>query len=201
MKFPTIVVDDGSKDDTAKLAESNGAKVLRHKINRGKGASLKTGFEYILRKDKLCDAILIMDGDGQHSPKDIKKFTDLAGYEKDIFIIGNRMDNPINMPLERKLTNRFMSKIVSNMCRQNIPDSQCGFRLLKKDFVQKLDIEFLRFEVESELLMKASQAGFKIVSVPIQTLYGEESSRINPLQDTLRFIVFLFKHFFKKIRS
>ena len=190
----TIVVDDGSVDDTAKEAEENGAKLIRHRKNMGKGAALKTGFEYILNEDKECDAILIMDGDGQHSPSDINAFTKMAEERKGSFIIGNRMGNVKDMPLDRKLTNRFMSMIISALCGQRIPDTQCGFRLLRRDLVNKLDIEFSRFEVESELLIKASRLGSAILSVPIQTLYGQESSQINPFHDTIRFVSFLLKY-------
>ncbi|MBN1872007.1 MAG: glycosyltransferase family 2 protein [Candidatus Omnitrophica bacterium] len=198
MNITPIVVDDGSFDDTGKEAEKNGAKIIKHRKNMGKGASLKTGFEYILDEEREFDAILIMDGDGQHSPGDIHKFTKLAEKEENSFIIGNRMNNVRNMPLSRKLTNKFMSLIISGLCGQNIPDTQCGFRLLKKDLVKKINIEFSRFEVESELLIKASRLGSRILSVPIQTLYGQESSQINPFQDTIRFISFLVKYIFKK---
>jgi len=196
MKFVPIVVDDGSQDNTAKEAETNGANVIRHKKNLGKGASLKTGINYILKED--YDAVLIMDGDAQHSPNDVHKFIDLADKQPNAVIIGNRMGNAKNMPVDRKLTNMFMSFIVSLICGQRIPDSQCGFRLMKREFLKGIKIESARFEVESEILIKASRARIKILSVPIETLYGEEASQINPFVDTIRFIVFILKFPFMK---
>jgi len=196
MGFPTVVVDDGSADKTIEEAKANGADVIQHKRNMGTGAALKTGFEYILSKG--YDAVLNMDGDAQHSPDDIQKFIDLAGEHQNTMIIGNRMGNTQNMPFTRKLANIFMSFIISRICGQRIPDSQCGFRLVKRDLLKNIKIESARFEVESEILIKASCMGTEILSVPIKTLYGKESSQINPLYDTFRFIVFLLKRHFRK---
>lgn len=191
MGFPVIIVDDGSNDRTVEEAMASGALVIRHEKNLGKGASLRTGFEYILREG--YEAALIMDGDAQHSPKDIHKFIDAAGKRENALVIGNRMGAAENMPLDRKLANMFMSFIISLMCGQKIPDSQCGFRLLKRELLENIKIECSRFEVESEILIKASRAGAKILSITIQTLYGKESSQINPLWDTFRFIIFLVR--------
>ena len=196
MGFNPLVVDDGSKDGTSEKARENGAEVIGHEKNLGKGISLKTGFAYMLKKD--YDAIIIMDGDAQHSPADIPKFIDVANKYQNAMVIGNRMNNAKSMPLDRKLTNRFMSFIVSLMCNQKIPDSQCGFRLLKRDLLKKITIKSSRFEIESEILIQASRTGAKIVSVPIKTLYGKEASQINPFRDTLRFIIFLIKFSFTK---
>ena len=139
MGFSTTVVDDGSQDRTAAEAKTTGANVICHKKNLGKGASLKTGLEYMLKAG--YDAVLIMDGDGQHSPNDIQKFIDAANNHEDIMVVGNRMDDTRNMPLDRKFTNRFMSFIVSLICGQKIPESQCGFRLLKRSLLKNISIE------------------------------------------------------------
>ncbi|MEA3305264.1 MAG: glycosyltransferase family 2 protein [Candidatus Omnitrophota bacterium] len=196
MGFYPLVVDDGSKDGTSEEAGKNGAEIIRHEENMGKGISLKTGFARILKKD--CDAVIIMDGDAQHSPDDIPKFIDAANKYQNTIIIGNRMNNAKNMPFSRKLTNNFMSFLVSLFCGQKVPDSQCGFRLIKRDLLEKITIKSSRFEIESDILIQAGRAGVKIVSIPIKTLYGKEASQINPFWDTLRFIVFLIKTSFTK---
>lgn len=196
MGFSPLVVDDGSNDETAEEAESNGARVIRHRKNLGKGASLKTGFEYILSED--YDAVLIMDGDAQHSPNDIQKFIDLASKHQNIMVIGNRMGNSGNMPFDRKLTNMLMSFIITLICGQKIPDTQCGFRLIRRGLLKNIKIESSRFEVESEILIKATRAGTKILSMPIETRYGKEASQINPFWDAFRFIAFLLKFPFIK---
>ena len=195
--FLPTVIDDGSVDGTGDKAEAGGAKVVHHEHNMGKGASLRTGFRYML--DEGYDAALIMDGDAQHSPADIHKFIKLAEEtEENTLLIGNRMIDTKNMPLDRKLTNMFMSLLTSLICGQKIPDTQCGFRLLKKEALKNIKIECSRFEVESEILIKASRIGTKVLSVPIDTLYKREESQINPFWDTWRFIIFLIKLPFMK---
>jgi hypothetical protein len=86
-----------------------------------------------------------------------------------------------------------MSWIVSRIAKQKIPDTQCGFRLIKSEVLKKINLETSKYEIESEILIKASRLGFKIESVPIKTVYGEERSRINPVLDTLRFIRYIIK--------
>lgn len=198
MGFLPIVIDDGSMDNTAMKAIGAGARVIAHEKNLGKGEALKTGFAEIVRDD--YDAAIIMDGDAQHNPDDIMKLVNTAEKNPGAMVVGNRMGNPASMPFARKLTNRFMSFLVSGICRQGIPDSQCGFRLIRKDILKNLKIDSSRFEVESEILIRASGAGVKIISVPIETLYGKEASQINPFWDTCRFIYFLAKLAFNRRR-
>jgi len=188
-----VVVDDGSIDRTAEIAEESGAYLLRHRKNLGKGASLKDGFRYILNKD--YDAVIIMDADEQHSPDDIPKFIDRAGDPDADMIVGNRMSSSRGMPLIRWLTNNFMSFLISLICRRNIPDSQCGFRLIKRKVLKKLNPISSNYEIESEAIIEAHHKGFKIKFIPIQTIYAKQTSRINPIVDTIRFFSFIFKIF------
>lgn len=181
-----LVVDDGSTDQTAERASRAGAVVIRYSSNRGKGASLRSGFDWALKEG--YDAVITMDGDGQHDPKDIPRFIERAKSSHAGLIIGNRMENVENMPLIRRLTNRVMSSIISRICSQRMPDSQCGYRLIKQKVLERLSLATSRFEIESEILIKANRANFKIDSIPIRTIYKGEKSRINPLPDTIRFI-------------
>jgi len=186
-----LVVDDGSLDNTAKIAEESGAAVLINQTNQGKGASLIRGFEYAVSKD--YDAVITMDGDGQHLPEDIPFFLRLAKYSKNSIFIGNRMQKTKDMPFVRLLTNQFMSWLISLVAGQKIPDTQSGFRLIKKDLLGKIDLNTKKFEIESEMLIKASRLGFEIESVPIKTIYQGQKSQINPFVDTMRFIKFILK--------
>ncbi len=186
-----LVVDDGSQDNTFQIAKDSGAKVLRNPRNSGKGASLIRGFDYALAND--FDAVITMDGDGQHRCEEIPYFIRLAKYSASGMFIGNRMLQTKNMPLARVLTNRFMSWLISRVAGQRIPDTQCGFRLVKKEVLRKISLQSPKFEIESELIIKAARSGFKIEAVPIQTVYHKEKSRINPLIDTLRFINFIIR--------
>lgn len=186
-----LVIDDGSTDNTAGIAERNGATILSNAKNEGKGASLVKGFNYALAHN--FDAVITMDGDGQHSAWDIPYFIRLAEYSDSQVFIGNRMAKVKNMPALRFLTNKFMSWLISGIIKQNIADTQCGFRLIKKDVLEKITLKTNKFEIESELLIQAGRLGFKIESVPINTIYRGEKSRINPFTDTLRFIKFIIK--------
>ena len=185
------VIDDGSIDDTASIARSNGAVVLRNDKNKGKGASLREGFLYTLKEG--FDAALIMDGDGQHEISDVDSFFRKMEETNADIVIGNRMSDTSSMPSIRKITNRFMSYVISKMCGHEIPDTQCGFKLIKRRVLENLDFKSSNFEIESEILIKAARKGFKIESVPIRTVYGSEKSKINPIVDTIRFMILLIK--------
>jgi glycosyltransferase involved in cell wall biosynthesis len=188
-ELDVVVVDDGSYDNTSGIAEDSGAVVLRNPINEGKGASLIKGFHYALERD--FDAVITMDGDGQHIPEEIPYFIRLAKYSDSAVLIGNRMLKVKDMPLIRVFTNKFMSWFISSLTRQKIPDTQCGFRLIKKEVLKKIRLETRKYETESEIIIKTARLGYKIESVPINTVYNSEKSQINPFVDTLRFIKFI----------
>jgi len=190
-KLDIVVVDDGSKDKTALIAESCGVKVLRNTRNMGKGATLSRGFDYVLSNN--YDAVITMDGDGQHRPEDLPDFLEAAETSDAGIFVGNRMLNTGNMPFIRIVTNKFMSWLISRIAKQKIYDSQCGFRLIKAVVLKKIKLETVKFEAESEMLIKACDRGFKIKSIPIETVYAQEKSQINPFIDTVRFIKFIYR--------
>lgn len=189
ISLPAVVVDDGSSDATAEIARKHGATVIRNPVNLGKGASLRKGFQYALSQQ--WDALINMDGDGQHSPDNIGDFINAAQDLAAHIIIGNRMNNTSKMPLSRNLTNKFMSFIISSIVKQRIPDSQCGFRLIKCEVLRRINLRTSKFETESEILIKAAKSGCRLISIPVKTIYSDEKSSINPVKDTLRFIKFL----------
>jgi len=186
-----IVVDDGSNDNTSQIAKSAGAIVIRHEVNKGKGAALRTGFQYVL--DHNFQAVITMDSDGQHDVNDIPKFLNALYEKKADIVIGSRMKDISTMPAIRKVTNKLTSFIGSILIHQKVDDSQSGFRLITSDVLRSVTLETDRYEMESEILIKASRAGFRITSVPIKTIYGQEKSKINPLIDTYRFIRLVFR--------
>lgn len=189
-----LVLNDGSTDMTAQIAKNSGAIVLNFKNNRGKGKVLKDGFEYTVNNN--YDAVITMDADGQHLPSDLPNFTGIALPQNIGVVTGNRMKNPENMPLLRFGTNIFMSVVISIVCRQTIPDTQCGFRLIRCDLLKKIRLISSNYEIESELLIKASKNGFKIRSVPVKSVYAGQASQINPVVDTWRFFIMLFRVIF-----
>lgn len=180
-----VVVDDGSQDATTANAEAAGAKVLRHAVNSGKGAALGTAFRYV--REQGFDAVITMDGDGQHDPADIPGFLDV--YRRGAFqvLVGNRMYDTRRMPWIRLMTNRFMSWLLSREMGQPVPDTQCGYRLYSLSVLPEKGTASSRFAAESEILMELSARGVRIGSVPVATVYGGEQSKIHPVKDTVRF--------------
>lgn len=187
-----IIVDDGSTDETASIVKKLDVVVISHAKNKGKGASLRTGFEYIL-KNSSCEYIIVIDADGQHSPQFIPDFIRKADESKADIVIGNRMHDVSAMPFVRKLTNRIMSFIISKVTGQNIPDTQCGYRLLRRRVLEELKLETFNYDTESEILFQAAKKSFKIDSVGVSTIYQKQKSSINPFIDTIRFIKLLIK--------
>lgn len=190
-----LVVDDGSQDSTAAEARAAGAEVIVHPQNQGKGETIRTGLRYWLATanpsgsgpDRQFDWVLILDADAQHRPEEIDRFVNAITRSDAKLFVGSRMDDLARMPLVRRLVNRYMSRKISRLCGQAIPDTQCGFRMLHRqlipDFLEGAD----RFDYETEMLIKASRKGFRIDSVPITTVYCDEVSSIHPVRDTMRF--------------
>ena len=180
-----LILNDGSPDATVQRACEAGAEVLSHEVNRGKGAAIKTGLRALTERG--FKYILILDGDGQHLPEEIPRFIEEANRTPSHMIVGNRMSDTEKMPFVRKLTNRFMSWQISGVCGQPIPDTQCGFRMIHRELAPLLFCESDAFDYETEMLFIAARASFKISSVPVSTVYGDEKSKIHPVRDTIKF--------------
>jgi glycosyltransferase involved in cell wall biosynthesis len=184
-----LVIDDGSTDNTFSIAKDAGVQAMLNLNNQGKGASLIKGFRYALENN--FDAIITMDADGQHLAQDLPSFIEEANDANIHIVLGNRMFNVEKMPFLRVITNKFMSWLISIISKQEIPDTQCGFRLIKREVFKNVKLSTSKYETESELLIKASRLGFKIKSIPIRSIYGRGKSQINPFIDTLRFLKFI----------
>ena len=181
-----LVVDDGSTDSTADRARSSGVDVVVHPHNCGKGESIKTGLRYWLERGS--EYVVLLDADGQHLPEEISRFVESAASESNAKVfIGSRMNDTSTMPLLRRIVNRYMSGKISRLCGQQIPDTQCGFRMLHRDIIPAVLSGASRFDYETEMLIIASRKGHRVASVPITTVYSDEVSSINPVRDTLRF--------------
>jgi glycosyltransferase involved in cell wall biosynthesis len=179
-----IVVNDASTDATATEAASAGAEVMAHETARGKGAALRTGWERAQTSGFTW--VLCMDGDGQHAATDISKFLECAERTEASLIVGNRMHEAHKMPLLRRMVNRWMSRRLSVLARQELPDSQCGFRLLRLAALERIELRATQFEIESEQLLAFIAAGERVEFVPVQVIYRAERSKIHPWRDTLR---------------
>ena len=163
-----LVIDDGSIDATSARAREAGADVIRHDVNRGKGAALQTGF------DEACgrgvDRVLTLDADGQHDPAYAPVL--LGALDRADIVIGSRDRNRRGMAWLRKA----------------IEDTQSGFRAMRAKVLEGVRPRSSRFDYESEFLIEAGRKGFTIAAVPVPTLYNAPGSHIDPLRDTARFI-------------
>jgi len=188
-----IVIDDGSSDQTAQRAREAGAEVIVHDENRGKGEALKTGLGHLL--DREVTWVSLLDSDGQHLPEEIDRFmAAAAAATRPSFFIGNRMNDLAGMPFVRRIVNRYMSRRISRVCGQEIPDTQCGFRMLDRQLIPELLGGGHRFDYETEVLIIASRKGYRIESVPITTVYTDQVSKIHPMRDALRFFKMMWRY-------
>ena len=204
-----LVVDDGSNDQTARRAREAGAEVIIHSQNRGKGEAIKTGLRHWLAVaspsagglDRQFARVIILDADGQHLPEEIDRFIAAAATAAaPSFFLGNRMKNLAGMPFIRRVVNRHMSRQISRLCGQTIPDTQCGFRMLDRQLISELlGPESVRgFDYETEMLIIASRKGYHIESIPITTVYSDEVSNIRPVRDAIRFFKLMRRY--RKLR-
>ena len=191
--YRVLVVDDGSQDEGARIARSKGCTLLELGKNHGKGFALQRGFQYLLNQPSW-EITVLLDSDGQHDSQEIRNFIQAHQNLGADIVVGNRMTSRQGMPWVRWTTNRFTSYWVSRLARQEIADSQCGFRSLRRKVLADLSLTCEHFDLESEMLIQAGRKGCKIVSIPIRTTYGGQRSRIRPLADTVRFFKLLLKY-------
>jgi glycosyltransferase involved in cell wall biosynthesis len=182
---PVLVVDDGSVDATPEVAEAAGATVVRHPENRGKGAALQTGFQWVLDHD--YDAVITLDADGQHDPTEIPRFLTALEEEAGDLIIGERRFSEMAWP--RPVTTRFGAWILSLALGTRVTDNQSGYRLLTRRFLEEMELTSTGFEMEVEMIWEAVRLGMPIAWVPIRTIYGiDKQSYFHPLLDSWHFL-------------
>ncbi len=186
-----VVVDDCSPDNTSDEAHSSGAVVVKHEVNKGKGAALKTAFKKLAEMG--YDYGITMDGDGQHDPQQLPLFIKEINESHAAMVVGNRFSNAQGMPKVRWLVNRSMSWLISKICRCSIPDTQCGYRAIAVSNPCILAAKSDHFDYESEVLILTARNKGVIKSVPVKTIYQGEVSKIRPMRDTLRFFKLLWR--------
>jgi glycosyltransferase involved in cell wall biosynthesis len=187
-----IVVDDGSTDKTAgvvkKLKQSNKYRLifLQHPKNKGKGATLGTGFKYALKEG--YQGVITLDADAQHDAREIDKFLKMVQKENPDLIIGSRFQNHQGMPFIRLATNYVTSWIISWLAGKKVEDVQSGFRYISRQVIKNIELRTRNFETEPELILKACWLKYKVKNVPISTIYHEDSvSQVNKFTDTFKF--------------
>lgn len=188
-----VVVDDGSRDNTAKLAAQPGVMVLRHPINRGQGAALQTGIEYALRRG--ARSIVTFDADGQHHAPDIESLV-AALATADIALGSRFLGKEIEGASSRRVALLKTATLVSNgLSGMKLSDAHCGFRAFRASAAPKLTITQDRMAHASELLRKIGKSGLRVTEVPVTVRYTEHS--ISKGQGGLQAVRILFDYFFR----
>jgi glycosyltransferase involved in cell wall biosynthesis len=166
-----VVIDDGSTDGTGEVARAGGATILRHVVNRGLGAALRTGFAYAISQKKY-DAVVTLDADGQHDPAEIPNFISALSEDVDV-VIGRREFS--DMPLIRQAYNATGAIITSALFGGPLTDSQSGFRAFRVSKLRDFRLMTSRMEISSEIIAEAYRVGAKIKQIPISIKYTEYS--------------------------
>lgn len=180
--LPVLVVDDGSRDDTARVAAQAGADVLR-RANGGKGTAIIAGCRWAVAHH--FRRVLLLDGDGQHDPAEAPRLV-RASQQADL-VIGRRMLNLHRQPLYRRGLNRLSSILVTLAAGRRVRDSQSGYRLMDPRLVLDLPLSGRHYDLETEMCILAARSGLRIREVPITVIYNDKISGVHPLFDTLRF--------------
>lgn len=183
--LPVLVVDDGSTDATAAVAEAAGARVLRQSPNQGKGAALRAGFAQAIREG--VEVVTTLDADGQHDPACLPDF--LACFEATgaPLVIGRRDFD--QMPLSRRLANVLGTRVFSWAVGRPVADNQSGYRLIAAPLLPRLlGSRETGFEFEVEMITLAIRAGLTIEWVPIPTIYEDQGSHIRPHAHVVNFL-------------
>ena len=184
-----VVVNDGSSDRTGEVAAASGAHVLSFATNRGKGAALRAAFAHALEQG--FDAVLTIDADGQHdaavAPALVERLADAD------VVVGVRPRAGTRMPLHRRLSNRASSWAISCCAGLPLPDSQSGYRAIRAEVLRTVSPVGDRYEFETDFLIRAARAGFRITGAPVPTIYGSPS-HFRPLHDTARVVATIWRH-------
>ncbi len=180
-----IVVNDGSTDGTREAAESHGAELISLKRKTGKGYALRTGFALALTNG--CRAVITLDADGQHDPQDIPRF--LAAHDRDpgAILVGSRWAEAEKFPRQRYFSNSSAAFFISKALRQDVTDTQCGFRLYPAPVLREIPLKTRHFQMETEVLLRAARQGVPLRSVPVKNIYfngNGPKSNFRPVIDT-----------------
>ena len=197
-----IIIDDGSKDETYKIAQkstySYNGFVYKHVLNRGLGAALKTGIEAALKKG--ADIIVTFDADGQHDPEDIIPVCKPIMEGRADFVVGTR--NFIEMPLSKKLGNNIMNNLTRIFYGIHVNDSQSGLRAFNRKAAEIIEINMHGYGVSSEIIGEVKNNNLKIEEVPIKTIYTDYSmSKGTNLVEGVRILFKLILNFLRKVLS
>jgi len=177
-----IVVDDGSRDRTARIAELAGASVVRHEKNQGYGSTIQSIFAEAKKRNP--DVLVILDADSQHNPDEIPSLVSEINNGSDV-AIGSRVMQDNVIPLYRRIGQKFLARLTNIASRQRVSDTESGFRAYSRKAIRELELKEKGMAVSSEIVSDAARKELIIAEVPISVTYTKDSSTLNPLQHGL----------------
>ena len=203
--FPrVVVVDDGSgpkyRPIFDRIAALEGCAVLRHEVNRGKGAGLRTGYQYIREQMPDADAVITADADGQHTVEDVRKVSEALRAGGDALYLGSRDFSLPNVPPKSRSGNRITSAVFKLLYGVWLPDTQTGLRAFRREELAFMEgIEGDRYEYEMNVLIACARRRLPMIPVTIETVYenDNEGSHFHPIRDSWRIYKVILGGFFR----
>ena len=174
-----IVVDDGSTDNTARVAELGGATVIRHAANRGKGTAIQSILAEAKKRNP--DVLVLLDADSQHDPNEIPALIKPISEGFDL-VIGSREAQKDKTPRYRRIGQKVLLRSTRLASKTNISDSESGFRALSPKAINELELKETGFAIESEMITSAADKKLRISEVPISNIYTMDGSTLNPIR-------------------
>ena len=174
-----VVVDDGSTDNTVKVAELAGGTVVRHDGNRGYGAAIQTILSEA--KKRNADVLVVLDADAQHNPNEIPRLIKPISEGFDL-VVGSREAQKDKTPRYRRIGKEVIFRSTRLASKINISDSECGFRAFSRKAISELDLKATGMAVSSETIVRAADKNLKITEVPISNIYTADGSTLHPIR-------------------
>ncbi len=203
-----IIVNDGSNEthlEPFMIADKHPeVTLLTHEVNRGKGRAMKTAFSYVLENRPETAGVITVDGDNQHTGKDIKACAQMLLEKKDHIILGCRDFNDPDVPAKSRFGNRLTRGIFRFLCGIKVSDTQTGLRAIPYSYLPLMcQVPGERYEYETEMFFAIKREKINITEVKIQTVYIEDnaSSHFHPIRDSFRIYRIIFKFVLSSVAS
>jgi len=188
-----IVCDDGSSDMTSDISKNLGAIVITHKKNMGYGVAINSIFQKA--KEVNSDLLVTFDADGQHRVEDIEKVVEPLKNNIADLVIGSRfLDNKSDVPNYRKIGIKVITQVTNASIKKKLTDSQSGFRAYNKQVLSQISPSDIGMGISTEILIKSSSKGLRIMEVPITILYSGDTSTHNPISHGTSVLVSTIKY-------
>ncbi len=189
-----VGVDDGSADDTARVLAERCDRSESFSRNRGKGAALRAAFAQAAALG--ATRVLTIDADGQHDPACAPRL--VAALDEADVAIGTRVRNRSAMPLRRRFSNALSTAAINSVCGRAIPDTQCGYRAIRREVLDTVAAIGDRYEYETDFIIRAAHHGFRIAAVPVPTIYHPANdggrSHFRECRDSARVMATILRH-------